>query len=107
MARPVTIRTASVLELTLADWNKVFAVNVGGAFLMSRAILPSMITAGGGSIIHIASQLGSVAGPRRAVYCATQGRADPACQGHGDRSRRAERPGQHACRRARSRPTGW
>jgi NAD(P)-dependent dehydrogenase (short-subunit alcohol dehydrogenase family) len=51
----------------------VFAVNVGGAFLMSRAILPAMIEAGGGSIIHIASQLGSVAGPRRAVYCATKG----------------------------------
>jgi NAD(P)-dependent dehydrogenase (short-subunit alcohol dehydrogenase family) len=28
----------SVLDLTLADWNKVFAVNVGGAFLMSRTI---------------------------------------------------------------------
>jgi NAD(P)-dependent dehydrogenase (short-subunit alcohol dehydrogenase family) len=63
----------SVLELTLAEWNKVFAVNVGGAFLMSRAILPAMIKAGGGSIIHIASQLGSVAGARRAVYCATKG----------------------------------
>jgi len=63
----------TVLELSLTDWNKVFAVNVGGAFLMSRAILPAMIKAGGGSIIHIASQLGSVAGPRRAVYCATKG----------------------------------
>ena len=63
----------TVLELSLADWNKVFAVNVGGAFLMSRAILPAMIKAGGGSVIHIASQLGSVAGPRRAVYCATKG----------------------------------
>ena len=63
----------TVLELSLTDWNKVFAVNVGGAFLMSRAILPAMIEAGGGSIIHIASQLGSVAGPRRAVYCTTKG----------------------------------
>jgi NAD(P)-dependent dehydrogenase (short-subunit alcohol dehydrogenase family) len=63
----------SVLELTLTDWNKVFGVNVAGAFLMSRAILPAMIAAGGGSIIHIASQLGSVAGPRRAVYCASKG----------------------------------
>jgi NAD(P)-dependent dehydrogenase (short-subunit alcohol dehydrogenase family) len=63
----------SVLELTLADWNTVFGVNVAGAFLMSRAILPAMIKAGGGSIIHIASQFGSVAGPRRAVYCASKG----------------------------------
>jgi len=63
----------SALELSLADWNKVFAVNVGGAFLVSRAILPAMIRAGGGSVIHIASQLGSVAGPRRAAYCASKG----------------------------------
>jgi NAD(P)-dependent dehydrogenase (short-subunit alcohol dehydrogenase family) len=63
----------SVMELSLAEWNKVFSVNVGGAFLMSRAILPAMINAGGGSIIHIASQLGSVAGPRRAAYCASKG----------------------------------
>ena len=63
----------TVLDLTLSEWNRVFAVNVGGAFLMSRAILPAMIAAGGGSIIHIASQLGSVAASRRAAYCATKG----------------------------------
>jgi NAD(P)-dependent dehydrogenase (short-subunit alcohol dehydrogenase family) len=63
----------TVLELTLSDWERVFAVNVTGAFLMSRAVLPGMIDAGGGSIIHIASQLGRVAGPSRAVYCSTKG----------------------------------
>jgi NAD(P)-dependent dehydrogenase (short-subunit alcohol dehydrogenase family) len=40
---------------------------------MSRAVLPSMISAGGGSIIHIASQLGRVAAPARAAYCSTRG----------------------------------
>jgi len=63
----------TVLELDLADWNRVFAVNVTGAFLMSRAILPLMVEGDGGSVIHIASQLGRVAGERRAVYCATKG----------------------------------
>jgi NAD(P)-dependent dehydrogenase (short-subunit alcohol dehydrogenase family) len=63
----------TVLDLSLADWNRVMAVNVGGAFLMSRALIPSMIAAGGGSIIHIASQLGSVAAARRAVYCTSKG----------------------------------
>lgn len=63
----------TVLDLTLADWERVFSVNVTGAFLMSRAVLPGMIAAGGGSIIHIASQLGRVAGPARAVYCSTKG----------------------------------
>jgi NAD(P)-dependent dehydrogenase (short-subunit alcohol dehydrogenase family) len=63
----------TVLDLTLADWNRVFAVNVGGAFLMSRAILPAMIAAGGGSIIHLASQHARVGAPGRAVYGATKG----------------------------------
>jgi NAD(P)-dependent dehydrogenase (short-subunit alcohol dehydrogenase family) len=63
----------TVLEYSLADWNRVMAVNVGGAFLVSRALLPAMIAAGGGSIIHIASQLGSVAAPRRAAYCTSKG----------------------------------
>jgi NAD(P)-dependent dehydrogenase (short-subunit alcohol dehydrogenase family) len=63
----------SVLEVSPTDWNRVFAVNVMGAYLMSRAVLPGMIAAGGGSIIHIASQLGSVAAPARAPYCASKG----------------------------------
>jgi NAD(P)-dependent dehydrogenase (short-subunit alcohol dehydrogenase family) len=63
----------TVLDLSLSDWNRVMAVNVGGAFLMSRALLPAMIAAGGGSIIHIASQLGSVAAANRAVYCTSKG----------------------------------
>jgi len=63
----------TVLELSLIDWNRVMAVNVAGAFLVSRAILPAMIAAGGGSIIHVASQMGSVAASRRAVYCTSKG----------------------------------
>jgi NAD(P)-dependent dehydrogenase (short-subunit alcohol dehydrogenase family) len=65
--------TATVLELDLAAWNRVFAVNVGGAFLMSRWTIPHMAAAGGGSIIHIASQLGSVGTAGRVAYCSTKG----------------------------------
>lgn len=65
--------TATVLDLDLAAWNKVFGVNVGGAFLMSRWVIPHMITAGGGSIIHIASQLGTVGTAGRVAYCSTKG----------------------------------
>ena len=65
--------TASVLDLDLAAWNKVFAVNVGGAFLMSRWTIPHMVAAGGGSIIHIASQLGTVGTAGRVAYCSTKG----------------------------------
>jgi NAD(P)-dependent dehydrogenase (short-subunit alcohol dehydrogenase family) len=62
-----------VLALPPAEWERVFAVQVTGAYLMSRAVLPSMIGAGGGSIIHIASQLGSVGTPGRPAYCAAKG----------------------------------
>ncbi len=63
----------SVLEVSPADWARVLAVNVTGAYLMSRAVLPSMIASGGGSVIHVASQLGRVAAARRAPYCTSKG----------------------------------
>ena len=63
----------TVLDISPADWTRVFAVNVMGAYLMSRAVLPAMVAAGGGSIIHIASQLGRVGAPGRAAYCASKG----------------------------------
>ena len=65
--------TGSVLELPPADWNRVFAVHVTGSYYMSRAVLPSMIAAGAGSIIHIASQMGRVGSPGRPAYCAAKG----------------------------------
>jgi NAD(P)-dependent dehydrogenase (short-subunit alcohol dehydrogenase family) len=65
--------TATVVELDLAAWNRVFAVNVGGAFLMSRWAVPHIAAAGGGSIIHVASQLGTVGTPGRVAYCSTKG----------------------------------
>ena len=69
----MTDPSASVLDLDLAAWNNVFATNVGGAFLMSRWSIPHMVAAGGGSIIHIASQLGTVGTPGRVAYCSTKG----------------------------------
>lgn len=64
---------ATVLETEAATWTRVITVNLTGAFLMTKAVLPAMIAAGGGSIVHIASQLGSVAAPGRAAYCSTKG----------------------------------
>lgn len=65
--------TGDVLALPLAEWERVFAVQVTGAFLMSRAVLPAMIAAGRGSIIHVASQMGRVGSPGRPAYCAAKG----------------------------------
>ena len=63
----------TVVELTLAAWDETFAANVRSAFLMSRAVVPAMARSGGGSIIHIASQLGRVGTAKRPLYCATKG----------------------------------
>ena len=65
--------SGTVLDYDLAEWNKVFAINVGGAFLMSKWAIPHIARAGGGSIIHIASQMGSVGAPARVAYCASKG----------------------------------
>jgi NAD(P)-dependent dehydrogenase (short-subunit alcohol dehydrogenase family) len=65
--------SGTVLETSPADWDRVVAVNLTGSFLLSRAALPHMIEAGGGSIIFIASQLGRVGSAGRAAYCATKG----------------------------------
>jgi len=46
-------------EVSLADWDKVIAVNMTGTFLFSRAAARHMIAAGrGGSIVQIASIMG-------------------------------------------------
>ena len=65
--------TGTIADIHPAEWDRVFAVNVKGAYLISRAVLPMMIAAGGGSIVFVASQLGRVAAPGRGVYCATKG----------------------------------
>lgn len=64
---------APLTEISLADWRRTWAVNVDGAFLLSRAAIPRMESGGGGSIIHIASQLGRTARPGRPWYCAQKG----------------------------------
>lgn len=65
--------SGTIVETTPAWWNAVLAVNLTGAFLVSRAVIPAMAAAGGGSIIHIASQMGRVGAPGRAAYTATKG----------------------------------
>jgi NAD(P)-dependent dehydrogenase (short-subunit alcohol dehydrogenase family) len=64
--------TGTIVELEPADWNRAIAINLTGAYLMSRAVIPHMAN-GGGSIIHIASQMGRVGAAGRGVYCATKG----------------------------------
>ena len=66
-------RRASVVELSEKDWDRVMAVNVKSAFLLSKFAIPLMARSGGGSIINLASGWGLAGGPRAAAYCASKG----------------------------------
>ena len=67
----------TVAETTLEDWNRIFAVNVTGTFLMSKYALPLLLAAartkGDASIVNIGSYDGYIADPGLAAYCATKG----------------------------------
>jgi 3-oxoacyl-[acyl-carrier protein] reductase len=62
-----------IQDTTLSDWEDVFGVNVKGTFLCSREVVDSMIIAGGGSIINIASIWGEVGASCEVAYSASKG----------------------------------
>ena len=55
-------------EVTLAEWNEAFAINVTGVYLCCRAFLPAMIELRAGSIIFIGSMTGKRPLYGRATY---------------------------------------
>lgn len=59
----------------LEDFDRVMAVNVRGVYLAARAAMRHLREAGGGAIVVVASQLGMVAVPDAAAYCASKGAA--------------------------------
>jgi len=63
----------TIEETSLEDWNGIFAINVTGTFLVSKALLPLIRKAGSGSIINFGSYDGFIADPGLAAYCATKG----------------------------------
>jgi NAD(P)-dependent dehydrogenase (short-subunit alcohol dehydrogenase family) len=75
----VLINNAGILhagtaeQITEAQWDETFNINVRGVWLFSRAILPHMRQAGGGSIINVASVLGINGSRNRAAYAASKG----------------------------------
>jgi NAD(P)-dependent dehydrogenase (short-subunit alcohol dehydrogenase family) len=60
-------------QITEAQWDETFNVNVKGLWLLSRGILPHLRKAGGGSIINMASVLGINGAPNRASYAPSKG----------------------------------
>ncbi len=68
--------TGLFTEQTEADWDKVFAVNVKGAMLCARAVLPAMIRRQSGCIINISSMWGQVGAACEVAYSASKGAID-------------------------------
>ncbi len=64
---------AMVEQTTVQDWERVVEVNAKGVFLGTRAVIPAMRKAGGGSIVNISSIAGIVGSPYSAAYNASKG----------------------------------
>lgn len=68
--------SGDVGETTLEFWNRTLAVNLSGAFHVSKAALPLLRAAGGGGgggrVVHISSQYGLVGGAGHPAYTAAK-----------------------------------
>lgn len=63
----------TVEETSDEEWRETLEANLHAPFYLSRACLPLIRAAGGGSIVNIASDWGMVGGERAAAYCASKG----------------------------------
>ena len=63
----------NLASTTLADFERLFAVNVSGMFLCSQAALPKLIEDGGGSILNMCSVAATMGIPDRFAYSMTKG----------------------------------
>lgn len=65
--------TTNVVDSTVEEWDKVFAVNARGTFLCTKYALPGMLERGAGVIVNTASVAGMIGLPDRAAYSASKG----------------------------------
>jgi 2-keto-3-deoxy-L-fuconate dehydrogenase len=67
------VHAGTVLDCSENDWDAAFGLNVRSQFRTIKAFLPGMLAHGGGSIINVASVVGSLKGaPNRFVYGTTK-----------------------------------
>ncbi|HEV2490801.1 MAG TPA: SDR family NAD(P)-dependent oxidoreductase [Candidatus Acidoferrales bacterium] len=75
----VVVNNAGAVHVGTAEetsddaWERTISANLTGTFYVSRAALPVLRRAGGGSIVNIGSYLGLVALKQRVAYCAAKG----------------------------------
>ena len=68
-----TNRPAFLVDVAIADFDAIFALNVRAAFFVAQAVARRLLEAERpGSIINISSQMGHVGAARRTVYCASK-----------------------------------
>lgn len=65
-------RFGPVQDFTEGDWDTVLDTNLKGVFLVSRAVVPSMISRGRGHIVNISSLAGKNFFPGGSLYCASK-----------------------------------
>ncbi len=61
------------LDTSEGEWDRLFDINVKSMFLVTKAVLPQMIAAGGGSIVCTSSISAVAATPMEVLYDATKG----------------------------------
>jgi len=61
-----------VEEITAAEWDEVQAINVRGAFLLTRLVLPEMYARSSGAIVYVSSVAAKAAFPWNAPYAASK-----------------------------------
>lgn len=67
------VHSGTILDSSEDDWSLAFDLNVRSMYRMTKALLPKMIAAGGGTVINIASVAGGLKGvPNRFVYGCTK-----------------------------------
>ncbi len=63
----------SIEDMTVKEFDFLFAVNVRGVFLCSKYALPHMKKAGKGCIVNMGSSAGYIGAPFQTAYCASKG----------------------------------
>jgi len=64
--------SGDVTQTSPTEWGRVLAVNLTGTYLVSRAAIPHLRTAGGGAIANVSSQYGLAGCLASPAYCASK-----------------------------------
>lgn len=67
------IKRTPMLEMSAKDFRQVIDIDLNGPFIMSKAVLPSMIKKGHGKIINICSMMSELGRETVSAYAAAKG----------------------------------